>query len=88
MSRSTGFSQNTALPARAARSMIAACVRGGVQIITAPTAGSASAASRFAVARAPCLAASFSATARSRSTTQASRAAGMRGDVRGVQRAR
>ena len=37
MSRSTGFSQNTALPARAARSMIAACVRGGVQIITAPT---------------------------------------------------
>jgi hypothetical protein len=28
-SRSTGFSQNIALPARAARSMIAACVRGG-----------------------------------------------------------
>ena len=59
-SRSTGFSQNTALPARAARSMIAACVRGGVQIITAPTAGSASASSRFAVACAPCFAASLS----------------------------
>jgi hypothetical protein len=41
------------LAARAARSISAACVRGGVQIITTCTAGSASAASRSAVARAP-----------------------------------
>jgi hypothetical protein len=59
-----------ALPARAARSMIGACVLGGVQIITAPTAGSANAASRLVVARAPYLPASLSAVAASRSTTR------------------
>ena len=85
-SRSTGFSQNTALPARAARSMIAACVRGGVQIITAPTAGSASASSRFAVARAPYLAASASRRRDVEIDDPARAARSDGGDVRRVQR--
>lgn len=66
--RSTGFSQNTALPCRTARSIRSAWVSVLVQISTASMAGSARMASICAT-RAPVLAASSAAARASTSAT-------------------
>src|SRR5258706_5106216 len=76
-SRSIGFSQNTALPARAAASIRIAWVSVELAITTAWIAGSASAAAASPTA-APWRSASLAAAATSTSTTVRSRAPGWR----------
>jgi hypothetical protein len=77
--RAIGFSQNTALPARAAASTRSAWKRAGAAITTASTAGSASSSAGSVVASGvPSEAASRSAAPGAGSATPASRAPGTR----------
>ena len=76
MSRSIGFSHNTALPARTAATTRSTWVLVGDPMITASTPSSASTVATSAVACAPCRAASSFAGPSIGSHTQASSARG------------